>query len=77
MLTAGEDWSIDGLMRLSVSSQLVSDWVPPAVDVSVKVPSMFHSAEVPRRLEVLVKDKDDELVVCVPVSPVMVRTEPV
>ena len=76
-LTAGDDWAVPGFVKWNVTTQAVPDVVPPDPAVSTSSPELcVHEPVVPRRLDVDVTDKDDELTVCEPVSPVIVTVEP-
>ena len=68
---------LPGFVKWNVTTQAVPDVVPPDPAVSTSSPELsVHEPVVPRRLDVDVTDKDDELTVCEPVSPVIVTVEP-
>jgi hypothetical protein len=76
-LTAGDDCTVPGFVKLKVITQAVPDTVPPDAAVSTNCPELcIHALVAPRRLDVDVTGKDGESAVCEPVSPVIVTVEP-
>jgi hypothetical protein len=76
-LTAGDDCAVTGFLKLNVTTQAVSDVVPPFAAVSTSSPELcIHEPVVPRRLDVDVAAKLVTSAVCELVSPVIVTVEP-
>ena len=76
-LTAGDDCAVTGFLKLNVTTQAVSDVVPPFAAVSTSSPELcIHEPLVPRRLDVDVAAKLVTSAVCELVSPVIVTVEP-
>jgi len=76
-LTAGDDCVVTGFLKLNVTTQAVSDVVPPFAAVSTSSPELcVHEPVVPRRLDVDVAAKLATSAVCELVSPVIVTVEP-
>ncbi len=76
-LTAGDGCAVAGFVKLNVTSQSVPEVVPPHAAVRTSVPELcVQEPAVPRRLDVDVTGKDDEVAVCEPVSPEIVTVEP-
>ncbi len=76
-LTAGDDCAVTGFLKLNVTTQAVSDVVPPFAAVSTSSPELcVQEPVVPRRLDVDVVAKLATSAVCELVSPVIVTVEP-
>ena len=76
-LTAGDDCAPTGFVKSKVTVHTVPDVGPPNAAVSTSVPELcVQEPAVPRRLDVDVTGKDDEVAVCEPVSPEIVTVEP-
>ena len=76
-LTAGDGCPSAAFVKLKVTVYAVPDTVLPDATVSTSVPELcVQLPSVPRRLDVDVTGKDDEVAVCEPVSPEIVTVEP-